>query len=281
MDIDVSTLTSHFPNPQDGFTATTSGSVSSGAATVGLSSTGNYDNGDIVVLIIDPADSDKKQVLVGTIDVSGSQVTGVKWVGGTNQTHNSGATVVDYYDAAHIKMMTKGLLVSLNQDGTLRNGAVHSTSVLSSNTVDSDAIVDGSIDGEHLSTNAITLGYAQITSSFASASTSDADVTGLSVAVTVPTGGRRVKISVFVPYIQAGGGGTATEIAIKEGATTLSRVRANNPASATNPINNPVYSAAVSSGAHTYKVTLKNDSAVSATIGADATFPAFILVEAI
>lgn len=118
MNINVSSVTNHFPNPQDGFTTTTSGSVSSGAATVGLSSTGDYSNGDIVVLIVDPADADKKQVFVGTMDVSGSQVTGVVWVGGTNQAHSSGATVVDYYDAAHVKMMTKGILVEHEQDGT-------------------------------------------------------------------------------------------------------------------------------------------------------------------
>jgi hypothetical protein len=145
MNINVSSVTNHFPNPQDGFTTTTSGSVSSGASSVGLSSTGDYSNNDIVVLIIDPADADKKQVLVGTMDVSGSQLTSVVWVGGTNQAHSSGATIVDYYDAAHIKMITKGILVHANQDGTLK-----------ANSVDSDQYVNGSIDTEHYADASIT-----------------------------------------------------------------------------------------------------------------------------
>jgi H-type lectin domain. len=145
MNINVSALTSHFPNPQDGFTTTASGSISSGAATVGLSSTGDYSNGDIVVLIVDPADVDKKQVFVGTVDISGSQLTGVKWVGGVNQAHSSGATIVDYYDAAHVKMMTKGLLVSLDQDGTLRAGAVDNAAALASNVVETAKINDDAV----------------------------------------------------------------------------------------------------------------------------------------
>lgn len=145
MKIDVSALTSHFPNPQDGFTTTTSGAVSSAASTVGLNSTGDYSNGDVVVLIVDPADADKKQVFVGTIDVSGSQVTNVAWVGGTNQAHSSGATIVDYYDAAHVKMMTKGILVHSNQDGTLKDGAVDGAAVLASNVVTTDKILNEAV----------------------------------------------------------------------------------------------------------------------------------------
>ena len=156
MDIDVSAVTSHFPNPQDGFTTTTSGSVSSGAATVGLNSTGNYDNGDIVVLIIDPADANKKQVFVGTIDTGGVQVTNVVWVGGTNQSHQAGATVVDYMDAGHIKMMTKGIRVSLNQDGTIKNGAVSLAAMLASNVVTEPKILDGAVTTDKLADDGVT-----------------------------------------------------------------------------------------------------------------------------
>lgn len=150
MRIDVSSVTSHFPNPQDGFTTTTSGPVTSGGSTVGLNSTGDYTNGDVVVLIIDPTDSDKKQVFVGTIDTAGVQVTNVVWVGGTNQSHSSGATVVDYYDAAHVRMVTKGLLVAHNQDGTLKDGAVDSAAVLASNVVETDKILNDAVTDDKL-----------------------------------------------------------------------------------------------------------------------------------
>ncbi len=156
MNINVSALTSHFPNPQDGFTTTASGSVSSGATTVPLSSTGDYSNGDVVVFIIDPADTDKKQVFVGIVDISGSQLTGVKWVGGTNQAHSSGATIVDYYDAAHVKMVTKGLLVSLDQDGTLKNGAVDNVDALANNVVETAKVKDSAITTTKVADAAIT-----------------------------------------------------------------------------------------------------------------------------
>jgi hypothetical protein len=141
MRIDVSSVTEHFTNPQDGFTTTTSGAVSSAATTVGLNSTGDYANGDIVVLIIDPADPDKKQVFVGTIDVGGSQVTGVKWAGGTNQSHASGATVVDYYDAAHIRMITKGFLAQHKQSGS--HADTITTDTINENTSGNGVTIDG------------------------------------------------------------------------------------------------------------------------------------------
>lgn len=266
-------------------TARVSSSRSSGGATLNCDNLTGWPTASKVHFVTYQIDSNSNPVNGTQLDaygiVSGNDITSFTVVDGTDNGNSVGEIVEMLPTAAWGQDLSDALLASHNRDGTLKAGAVNNSNVMGANTVDSAAYVDGSIDGEHLSTTAITLGYAQITSSFVSASTSDADVTGLSVAVTVPTGGRRVKISVFVPYIQSGGGGTATEIAIKEGATTLSRTRANNPAGATNPINNPVYSAAVTAGAHTYKVALKNDSAVNATIGADATFPAFILVEAI
>lgn len=110
--------TNYFPSPQSGFTTTTSGSVGSGAATVGLNSVAGYSNGEIAVFVIDPTDVSKKQTFTGVIDTSGSQVTSVKWTAGTNQTHALGATVVDYATATHISMITKGLLAA----GILQTG---------------------------------------------------------------------------------------------------------------------------------------------------------------
>lgn len=141
MSTNVSGVTSHFPKPQPGFTTTTSGSVSSGASTVGLNSTGNYSNGDIVALVIDPTDSNKKQVLVGTVDTGGVQLTGVIWTDGTNQSHASGATVVDMVTATYIQMMTKGMLVQHKQDGT--HADTITTNTIGENTIGNGVTVDG------------------------------------------------------------------------------------------------------------------------------------------
>lgn len=140
----VSSATKHFPRPQEGFTTTTSGSVSSGATSVGLSSTGNYSNGDVVVLIIEPGVSGKEQSFTGTIDTSGSQVTGVVWASGTNSAHSGGVTVVDYVAAAHIQLISKGMLVEHNQDGT--HSDITATSANISGTLKVDTVAERTTD---------------------------------------------------------------------------------------------------------------------------------------
>jgi len=113
----VSSALKHFPTAKEGFTTTTSGSVSMGAATVGLNSTTGFSNGEVVVFIIDPTDSNKKQAFTGTIDTSGVQVTGVVWTEGTDQSHSAGATIVDYETATHWALYSRGLLRDHNHSG--------------------------------------------------------------------------------------------------------------------------------------------------------------------
>ena len=137
MSTSVSSVTKHFPSAENGFTTTTSGSVASGASVVGLNSVAGYDNGEVVVFVIDPTNS-KKQTFTGVIDASGVQVTSVIWTAGTNQTHDAGATVVDWPSATHVSMISKGLLVEHNQDGT--HGAVNATSVNVTSSVSTDTI---------------------------------------------------------------------------------------------------------------------------------------------
>lgn len=117
----VSSVTSHFPDTENGFTTTTAGSVSSGAATVTLNSVSGYTNGQPVVLVIDPTDASKKQTFTGIVDTAGVQITSVVWTAGTNQAHALGATVVDYATATHIAMISKGIQVEHSQSGTHTN----------------------------------------------------------------------------------------------------------------------------------------------------------------
>ena len=136
MSTSVTSVVSHFPSAENGFSTTTSGEVASGAATVGLSSVAGYTNGEIAVFVIDPTDSTKKQTFTGTIDTAGVQVTGVVWTAGTNQIHATGATVVDYATATHISMISKGILVEHSQDGT------HAKALITSRTEASSASGD-------------------------------------------------------------------------------------------------------------------------------------------
>lgn len=137
MSTNVTSLTGNFfPSPQDGFTTTTSGSVASGAATVGLNSVAGFANGEVATFVIDPTDATKKQTFTGVIDTSGVQVTSVVWTAGTNQTHALGATVVDYATATHIAQMTKGITQEHKQTGA------HSDITFDSLTANASATVD-------------------------------------------------------------------------------------------------------------------------------------------
>ena len=128
---DLTTVTTnYFATPKEGFTTTLASTISSGAATVPLNSITGYTNGAIITLVVDPTDAAKKQTFTGVVDTAGVQVTSVKWTEGTNQSHSTGATVVDYVTATHMAALVKGLTTSIDQDGTLKSGAVDVTAVI-------------------------------------------------------------------------------------------------------------------------------------------------------
>lgn len=146
MSTSVASLSSNFfPSAQNGFTTTTSGSVASGATTVGLNTVSGWTNGQVGVFVIDPTDATKKQTFTGVIDTAGVQITSVVWTAGTNQIHALGATVVDYETATHWSMMSKGILIHADQDGTLKAGAVDGAGVLASDVVTTIKIIDAAV----------------------------------------------------------------------------------------------------------------------------------------
>lgn len=114
---DVSSVENFFATPNEGFTTTTSSSVSAGATNVGLNSVANLTNGSVFVGVIEPGES-KEQIFTGTVDTGGSQITNVKWIKGTNTDHATGVTVVDYDTGAAFKMLSTGIQNEHNQDGT-------------------------------------------------------------------------------------------------------------------------------------------------------------------
>lgn len=123
-----------------------------------------------------------------------------------------------------------------------------------------------------------TLGYAQITSNITGIST-ETDLTGLSVTVTVGTG-RRIRVSAFAPHARTVADGV-TRLRIKESTTTLTMADGHVRAAGEGQI--PLQAAVIltpSAGSHTYKLSLARDSGTG-TVGCTAlsTNPAFILVE--
>lgn len=272
--------TNFFTSPQSGFTTTTSGSVASAAATVGLNSVAGYSNGDVDVWVIDPTDTNKKQSFTGVVDTAGSQVTSVKWTAGTNQTHALGATVVAYTTATHQALMTKGLLVSHNQTGAITTDTIAEKTAAAGVTIDGVLHKDGvigpaSVGATSIAAGAITIGYAQITSDFSSTTVgSDVDVTGLSVTVAVPAGGRRVKITCAIAQFASGSGNLTLHI--YEGASLLQLMEGANPYFGT-----ITWSGVPSAGNHTYKISMKQSGAGTMYFRGKSYAPSFILVELI
>ena len=123
--------TNYFATPKEGFTTTLASTISSGATTVPLNSITGYTNGAIATMVVEPTSVTAKQVFTGVVDTAGIQLTSVKWTEGTNQSHAAGSTVVDYVTATHMAALVKGLTTSaLDQDGTLKAGAVDNSAAL-------------------------------------------------------------------------------------------------------------------------------------------------------
>lgn len=130
-----------------------------------------------------------------------------------------------------------------------------------------------------------TLGYAQITSDFTSTTTgSYTDVTSLSVTVTVPSGGRRVKITAGGYYMNTtAGAGTNVELVCYDNtaAAIIGGTLQNNFGAFYAMLPAFVTSHVPASGSRTYKLQFKTNVAGTFTLKASASIPAFILVELI
>lgn len=126
------------------------------------------------------------------------------------------------------------------------------------------------------------LGYTQITSGFTTASTSPVQVTGLTVTVMVPTGGRRLKITAFARDLYNTGTASYTNLDIWDGTvgtgTKLTGAQAETAAAAQTIPSTAIAVVSPAAGSKTYNVSI-GASANTSGLEAGTAFPAFILVE--
>jgi len=118
MSTSVSSVVNHFPSAENGFATTTSSQTLAGATVVEVDDLTGYDSGEVVVFLIEPNSVSAKQAFTGIVDTAGLQITNVVWTTGANQTHAVGVAIVDYATATHVSMISKGLSVEHNQNGT-------------------------------------------------------------------------------------------------------------------------------------------------------------------
>jgi hypothetical protein len=173
---------------------------------------------------------------------------------------------------------------TVSNTGTLYGISVATGVITTAGSIGSGANVTNGVQAAALATNAITLGYAQITSNFNTTSTSAVQVTGLTVTVTIPAGGRKVKITAF---------GGSQGILATTGYTTMSiwdgtvgsgtQLSACTAYTGTGGASYPAITIAIvtpSAGSKTYNVGFVT-TAGTAQLSSSSTTPVFILVEAI
>lgn len=119
----VSAVTKHFSDANEGFVTTLASTITAGAATVPLSSVADLTDNTVVVWVIEPGTA-KEQTLTGTVDTANSRIIDTKWTRGTNVSHSAGVTIVDFVTGTDHNMMAKGIQVSHEQDGTLNGDAL-------------------------------------------------------------------------------------------------------------------------------------------------------------
>lgn len=160
------------------------------------------------------------------------------------------------------------------------------TGASSGGTLGSGALQTNAVQSNQLATNAITLGYAQITTSFThTGDTNSTQVTGLTITVTIPGGSRLIKVTAFAPGLYNSSNITNSLMTIWDGVVGSGTQLAYGYGNANSSASTSGYVVALitpSPGSKTYNVGLRTgNSATTATIeaGAFGTGNAFILVE--
>lgn len=139
------------------------------------------------------------------------------------------------------------------------------------------------IPAASLGTGAITLGYTQITGNVTSTSTTVAQVAGLTSTVTIPAGGRRVKVTCYV-WAMTSTGTFSHQLSIWDGTVGSGTMLTKYDIAALSTQDTGICMIAVppapAAGSKTYNIGWLV-SGGTGTLNAATTAPAFILVEAI
>ena len=147
--------------------------------------------------------------------------------------------------------------------------------------IDGVKLSAGTVPNTALSTSAILLGYAQITSPVTATTLA---TTGLTVTVAVPAGGRKVKVTAWADSMQNSNAGAYVQLFIFDGTISGTQLAKSTilSASAGQPLSATVISVTTpAAGNKTYTVGLASAGGGTASLNVGATSPAFILVELI
>lgn len=138
----------------------------------------------------------------------------------------------------------------------------------------------GTVTAQMIGPSAITLGSASITSSVASTGAGPNQVTGLTATVTVPAGGRKVKLTMFANNVSTGNTGQNVFLSLWEGAVGTG-TQLGQSQLITSGVGICLAEYTPSAGSKTYNVGISGGGGATLTVNAGATTPAILLVEAV
>lgn len=216
-------------------------------------------------------------------DVSDTLITLTATQTLTNKTFTSPVITGGSIDNTSITVDTLSGHTTSNS-GTIYGIGVTVGVITTAGSVGSGANVTNGVQAAALATNAITLGYAQVTASSSTASATAVQITGLTSTVTIPAGGRRIKITAFCGSMYSTGSTGDMQLTIWDG-TVGSGTQLQSANITAAALSNPETGIAIASvtpaaGSKTYNIGLQT-SAGTANFVPTAAMPAFILVEAI
>jgi hypothetical protein len=134
--------------------------------------------------------------------------------------------------------------------GTIYGISVTTGVITTAGSIGAGAIANNSIQAAQLATNAIKLGVSTITTTTV---TTEADLTGSSVTVTIPAGGRSVLV-LFSVQVSINAGSAAATLYLNAGGSDVANSQVYMPTTTTNNMVAGQYVETPSAGSRTYKL---------------------------
>lgn len=169
---------------------------------------------------------------------------------------------------------------STSNTGTIYGIGVSAGVISTANSIAAGTIVQNGVAASQLATTAITLGYVQITTNFTTTSASAVQVTSLTLTVTIPAGGRRIKVSAYTGSLASSSSGVPV-LSLWNGIVgSGTQIQQCNGIASDGAGKYIVWSGTPGAGSVTYNLGLST-SAGTGTLTGSSTIPAFLIVEAI
>lgn len=167
--------------------------------------------------------------------------------------------------------------------GTIYGLAVNAGVITTAGYASSTALQTNAVQANQLAINAITLGSSVPSTFFASASTTAIQVTGMTISVTIPTGARKIKITLFATGLYSTGAIGDVNLSLWDGVVG-SGTRILDVNSSGLPLSNPNTGMGIvvitpAAGSKTYNAAIQMNGGGGGTANIQAS--SFILVEVI